>query len=257
MSKEEALKGAALVGNVDGFPLLILMKIFDERKNPYPSASTISSATWRQIVLTALIPHYVRPRGRMPLVRGSLIHGGFETFPGPQGIKLIRELRLRHAIPDFVNRNLTGSIDLYFPQFLRLEDWKSCSRLPELIRPNHLVQLAVYYWLLTWSKHKVERVCINYVTWNDCIQLREAKLETGETAEAIGHILFQSEKKFVNYMMMGWEILQAGFQDNSVPPMTQCNIDYCRYCPVKWACDGIHRWGEIINPDDFVQEDYL
>jgi len=161
MSKTNALEQAAVRGNVDGYPLLVLVKMFDERKNPYPSASTISSQSWRQIVLEAIIPHYVVPQDRMALVRGSLIHAGFDKFPGLGNVKLIREKRYRIVIPGMVNQFLTGAVDLYFPQHKRLEDWKTCSVLPDLIRPTHLVQLAIYHWLLVWSKLSVEDICIN------------------------------------------------------------------------------------------------
>ena len=257
MLKEDVLREAALTGHVDGYPLLVLVKIFDERKNPYPSASTISSGSWRQIVLAAIVPHYVVPRDRMALVRGSLIHAGFKEFSGVDNIKLIREKRYRFVIPGMVNRFLTGAIDLYFPQFLRLEDWKSCSKLPELIRPSHVMQLAIYYWLLIWGKHKVMDVCINYITWRDCIQLRLAKMETGETANVIGHELFQTERLFLDRIQLGWEVLQAGFDNYEVPSMMDCNTQYCRYCSVKWVCDAINEWGDIIDPRNYRQEDYL
>ena len=257
MSKACALKEAAEEGNVDGYPFLVLAQMFNKRKNPYPSASTISSSSWRQMVLEAIIPHYIVPQNRMALVRGSAIHAGFDNFPGPENVKLIREKRYRIAIPGMIERFLTGTVDLYFPQYYRLEDWKTCSIMPSIIRPSHLMQLAIYYWLLIWSKLPILDVCINYMTWRDCLQIRQAKLETGEVANAIGHELFQNEVIFLECIREGWETLQAGFIQHEVPAMVDCNIDYCRYCSVKWACDQIEEWGEIVFPEDFNQEDYL
>jgi len=255
VSTEDALAEALLHGHLDGYPYLLLVLALRDYPVKAPTASQVAGATWRRTVLQALIDYYVCVPNQYPLLRGSLVHSGFEAFRAPQGVRLIREKRMRIQIPKFEDKALSGQIDLYYPDHRRLEDYKSCNHIPNLITPDHLFQLAVYYWLLVWHRFPVDSVAINYIGWDDCRQVSRTLIGMDE-GEAIGHWLFQDEQRFIEKVVEGWDVLQAGFQDHDVPSTQECVLAYCRGCPVKWACDNVDEWGERINPDEFKQEEY-
>ena len=256
MSTEDALKEAALCGNVDGYPLAVLVLALRNRKQTTPTASQVASVSWRQQVLQNLIDYYAHLQDVYPLVRGTLIHSGFQAFKAPEGVELIRERRLRIKIPKYEDYVISGQVDLYYPDHRRLEDYKTCTVIPDLIKPDHIVQLAVYYWLLIWHNFHVDRVAINYVAWNTCCQLSQARLESKEVGEVVGHRLFQDEQAFIDQLVQGWDVLEAGFRNAEVPSTKECDLRYCRNCPVKWVCDVLSVWGETIDPAEFQQRDY-
>jgi len=257
MSTSTALQEAALHGNVDGYPLPVLSMALRDFPRKHPSASQIASVTWRRSVLEALLDYYVRVSDRYALVRGSLIHNGFEAFQVPKGLQLVREKRLKVNIPKFPEKVLSGQVDLYYPQHSRLEDYKTCSKIPEVIKPDHVVQLAVYHWLLRWHQFPVDSVAINYIGWHDCMQVSRTELDDGTEGEAIGHSLFQNESRFIRHVVDAWDVLEAGYQGREVPSTKECDLRYCRYCPVKWACDCLDVWGGHINPEEFRQEEFV
>jgi len=236
--------------------LPVLALALQDRPITRPSASVIASSSWRRSVLEALLEYYVRIPDRYPLVRGTLFHSGFEALQAPAGVELIREKRMQVQIPKYEERILSGQIDLYYPQHRRLEDYKTCTQIPNLILPDHIVQLAVYYWLLTWHGFAVDSVAINYLSWHDCRQVSRTEFRGGSEGEAIGHVLFQNETYFIQYVVDGWDVLENGYARNEVPSTKECDLRYCRTCPVKWACDQVDVWGEVINPANFRQEDY-
>lgn len=257
LDTQDALREAALHGHVDGYPLPVLVMALRDYPRKRPSASIIASVTWRRAVLEAIVDYYVFVADRYAMIRGSLIHNGLGMLKVPEGVEVIREKRLRVAIPKFPEKILSGQIDLYYPQHARLEDHKTCTQIPSCIKPDHLAQLAVYYWLLIWHGYPVESVAINYISWHDCCQLTQAELEDGTVGEAIGHKLFQKEHAFIEYVVEGWDVLEAGFLNNEVPSIKECDTRYCRDCPVKWACDQIDVWGEVIDPSEFKQRDFV
>jgi len=257
LSTAEALREAALHGHVDGYPLPILVMALKDWKPTTPSASVIASVSWRRSVLQALLDYYVRIPDRYALVRGSLVHSGFEAFRAPEGLRLIREKRMRVQLPKYEDHILSGQVDLYYPDHRRLEDYKTCSVIPDTIKPDHLTQLAVYFWLLVWSGFGVDSVAIDYIGWDDCRQVSQAEFDDGSIGEAIGHPLFQSEHDFVQYILDGWEILAAGFSECDVPSTRDCDTRYCRSCSLKWACDRISPKGKIIVPSEFRQQDFM
>ena len=253
---EDALREAALYGHLDGWPLLVVAAALRDWPKKRPSASAIASVSWRQQVLTAILDYYVRIEERYPLIRGSLVHSGFESFQAPEGVKLIREKRMRIVVPKLEDIVLSGQIDLYYPEHRRIEDYKTCSSVPEYIKPNHMVQLAVYAWLLRWSGFEVEDAAINYVAWHECKHTQHVKNIDGSVVAARTHALMTSEGTFLQHILDAWEVMLAGFQDNVVPSTQECDLRYCYRCPVKWACDQIDMRGETIIPDQFRQEDF-
>lgn len=254
---EEALREAALHGHIDGWPLLIVATALRDWPKKKPSASTIASISWRQRVLEALLDYYVRIADRYPLIRGSLVHSGFEAFKAPQGIKLIREKRMRVKVPKLDDIVLSGQIDLYYPNHRRVEDYKTCSTIPDYIKPDHIVQLAVYAWLLRWSGFPVEGAAINYVAWNDCRQVQQVKNIDGSVIQVGSHELMTSETTFIQHILGAWDVLLAGYAQGLVPSTQDCDLRYCYNCPVKWACDQIAVEGQYIDPGRFRQEDHV
>lgn len=257
VEKEEALREAALTGHFEGWPLLVVAAALREYPHKGPSASSIASTSWRRWVLENLLDYYVPLESRYPLIRGTFVHSGFQAFKAPEGVTLIREKRMRIQVPKYEEIVLSGQVDLFYPDHNRLEDYKTCSHMPDYISDDHLVQLAVYAWLLRWHNFAVEKAAINYVGWHDCRHVFVAKMEDGSLGQAIGHRLMQDEQHFIEHIVEGWEVLYTGWKNHDVPPTMDCNLHYCQYCPVKWACDQIDVWGERINPGEFNQVDFV
>ncbi len=253
---DRVLNEAALFGEVDGYPLSVLAGMLNTYKTKGPSASQIASVTWRRAVLERIVDYYTYPESQLPLLRGSLVHKGLEGISLPSSVPSKREIRLRSYLPHHKSIMVSGQIDIYYPEQRRLEDYKTCTRIPESIKDDHLVQLAVYYWLLKWSGEEVERVAIDYIGWDVMQQIDIAEMPDGSIAKAIEHPYFQDMAMFETIIKTGYDVLEAGFNANVVPSMGQCNYNYCRYCPLKWACDRILATGETIDPEDYKQEDY-
>lgn len=255
MPTVEVLEEAAFYGHVDGYPLAVLAKLLEVWKSRGPSASSIASSTWRRMVLERIVDYYAPPRSRMALLRGSLIHNGLERIKLPR-MEVMKERQLRSPLPSRKDIVLSGKIDVYFPKQHRLEDYKTCARVPDLIKPDHIFQLAVYSWLLKWANYDVQHVAIDYIAWDDMRQCTEVEDDDGEVILADDHPLVTDEACFECAAIEGWEILNDGFTNCVVPSMQDCVRAYCRYCPLKWACDRIAVRGEQIDPEDFDQEEY-
>ena len=257
VDKEAALREAALYGHLDGWPLLVVAAALTEHPVKGPTASSIASMTWRRWVLENLLDYYVPIEDRYALIRGTFVHSGFQAFKAPEGVQLIREKRVRVHVPKYDDLVLSGQIDLYYPGHRRLEDYKTCGHIPDLIQGDHLVQLAVYAWLLRWHGFEVENAAVNYIGWNNCKQVSVAELQDGTLGRAIGHRLFVDEQYFIDHILRSWEVLMAGYHNHEVPSMRECELRYCNRCPVKWACDTIDVWGETICPSNFNQQDFM
>jgi len=254
-SKEDALKEALEVGHVGGIPYAILYTMFRERKIRTPTASMIAGLTWRQTVLSRILDYYVLPGQLYAQLRGTLIHEGLASLRFPSGVSVVRERRLTVPVPGHKEIKLSGQIDVYYPEQHRLEDYKTCSVIPKTARLEHVLQLAVYTWLSRWSCYPVEQVAINYISWKYALQRTTTEVK-GEEIPIIEHEYLQSEEAFIEFVERGWQILQLGFQEYNVPSMRHCNLNYCNGCAVKWACDRIAVTGEVIEPEEFQQEDY-
>jgi len=248
----DALQEAAIFGNIDGIPLAVLAQMLDTREGN-PSASTLASTTLRRVVLERLVDYYAPADNLLAMTRGSLIHRGLEGVPFPEGTRVMREVRLKMQLEKYKEVSLSGQIDAYYPEYRRLEDYKTAMRIPELLRYDHLVQLAVYYWLLKRNNYEVESVAINYIAWMEMAQVTLTEMLDGVIVPAILHPLFQDMEVFEDLIYERWVILKNGFDNNVVPPRIQCVSAYCRYCPLKWACDLIDAEGEVICPEDFEQ----
>ncbi|KKN12710.1 hypothetical protein LCGC14_1013680 [marine sediment metagenome] len=257
MLKDAAIAEAIQMGNLDGYPLLIVTAALNDWKRTNPSASQIAGGSWRRSVLEATIAYYIKIGDRMPLLRGSLIHKGFEGFRSPPGVQLIREKTMRAHLPKFPEMKLSGTIDLYYPAAMRIEDYKTCSKMPKLVKPAHVWQLATYAWLLRWNGYAVKHGAINYQSWRDCLQLSRTLDESGSEISIAEAKLFCDEQFFVQETGKVWIILKAGYTDYDIPSMVECNTNWCRGCAVKWACDQIDRWGGVIDPADYSHEDYV
>jgi len=252
-SKEEVLNEAALFGHIDLYPLPILTRMFHEHKTNGPSASQIAGGAYRRTVLERIIPYYARPRSLMAMLRGTLIHAGLQETDMSDNTKVIAEKRYHAQVPgtDFT---ISGQVDVYYPEHRRLEDYKTCQRIPSVIKEAHVFQLAVYYWLLVWNNVPVERAVIDYVSWDDVAQLSLAELPDDSIGDIMNHPIFKDESLFIDAVNSVWHILNDGFEFNYVPSMSDCNLSYCRYCPVKWACDRMPSDGGPVDPEDYVQE---
>ena len=166
----DALAEAAEQGHVDGFPFTIIAKMLKAYHSTGPTASTIASTTWRRSVLEHIVDYYAKPEALWPMLRGSLVHSGLEGDVSTAQ-RLIKEKRLTARMPDYPNITLSGQIDVYFPEYGRLEDYKTCMTIPSYIKDEHAFQLAMYYWLLRWAGYDVREAVINYISWSDMKQV--------------------------------------------------------------------------------------
>jgi hypothetical protein len=187
----------------------------------------------------------------MPLVRGTLIHYGYDSM-NIQSREAKQELYVKARCPYNEGILLTGHVDLYYPNEHTLLDHKTTSSIPKYIKPGHLRQLAIYTWLLRWGKGvTVERAGINYMSWDSAKQIFKVDSDT----EAIDLPLLQDPMKFTSMLEEAWDILDAAWTSNVVPPHHKCVHRYCRYCSVKWACDRIKPYNEyvVIDPEEWEQ----
>lgn len=250
--KEEALNEAKLFGHIDGYPLPVITRMFAEHLGNSPSASQIAGQAYRRTILEKIISFYAKPRSLMAMLRGTLIHAGLQGTR-IEGTKVITEKRYTYTIPDS-HIKLSGQVDVYYPEHRRLEDYKTCQNIPQIIKEEHAFQLAVYAWLLRWNGLPVDKAVIDYVSWDDTQQLAMAEMPDGSVNDAVMHPYFKDEDYFIEAITGAWEILNAGFTEYYVPGMNYCNRAYCRYCSVKQFCDSIDYTGETIKPSEYIQE---
>lgn len=257
LPREEALEKAAKDGHVDGWPLAILTLMLPAGvHSDRPSASVIAGGSWRQAVLTHILDYYIRPEDRMGMTRGTLIHGGLEKviLPGSKSEKYLRVL-----IPNKADKPklLTGTIDrIDTGDGGKVIDYKTTSHIPDAMYDTHLYQLAIYAWMARWSGYSVNDVAIVYISWNEARYVDICQTVDGKYIKAINHPLLQDEELFIEWVTYAWNVLANGFEHNFVPGRTECNTQWCQNCPVKWACDRIADEGGVINPSEFIPEDY-
>lgn len=251
--KEQVLYIAGKDGHYEGYPLLVLSGVFNDTHPRGPTASQLASRSLRQTILEGILDYYVILDNRMPLIRGSIFHAGLETLKAV-GVETMIEKRLS---AEFRNRPVSGQIDLYFPEANRLEDWKTARSIPALVSSSHILQLAVYAWLLRYNAYKVDEAAINYCSWYSFNTRSEAKMPNGEIGKVIEHPYLACEQTFEEVIEEPWDILSDGFQNNYVPSTSYCFLQYCSRCPVKWACDVIDVQGQQIDPAHYTQKEFI
>jgi hypothetical protein len=252
MSIQGALDLAYDQGHVDQYPYIILESMLKSYRPKGATASMVSGGSFRQQVLKALVDYYINPKDHIAMTRGTLIHGGVELVKTDRAA--IRERRLKAELPNYGEVQVSGQIDLYYPNRNRLEDIKTAKIIPSHIPDYHLFQLAVYKWLLCWNGYQVDTVAILYISW-DSIFYVDTTMHEGKPIKAINHPLLQYEQMFEWEFYYGWEIITRGTKERIVPSTQQCNLHWCRSCPVKWACDRIDPHGGQINPAEFDQRE--
>ena len=248
LSTEECLHRSRRDGQVDGYPYAALALMLSYPAKVIPSASMVASDSKRRTILENILDYYVNPDSVVSALRGTLIHRGFDTV-AISDVKREKEIVVK--IPG-TKKRLSGRVDIYFPDRKRIEDYKTCSKIPEYVREPHYYQLVTYSWILRWAGYEVEDAVINYVAWNSIRQERWFD----ELEKVSDSYLFQNEEKYIKWLIPHWDLLHGGLIWHKVPSMTACNIRYCRYCQVKWACDRINKRGETIEPGEWMQEDY-
>lgn len=250
MGQQEALSTALANGEVDGYPPDVLWSIMKSWKSDKPSASQLGRAA-RQNILENILDYYIRVHNRMPLFRGSVVHKGLEHASLPGSVPVIREKRLKSTLPLYKDIELSGQIDLYYINSKKLVDYKTCTKMPSSIRDYHILQLAVYKWLLTWSGYDVEEVGITYISWNQIKYLSTIVLARG-SIPAIDSWMMQDEEAFQNKIKERYTLLYEGYHAPYViPPMSKCNRAWCKNCPVKWACDSLPAEGITLTQEEF------
>lgn len=255
VDKEEVIASALAAGEFDGYPASIVIQMLDVRDIKRPTASQLASQTWRRMVLERLVKYYAWGSSLIPLVRGTLVHNGLEAVGFPPSEEVITELRVTRTVPgtDII---LSGQADLYFPGRSRLEDYKTCQNIPDMIREAHILQLLVYTWLLRWEGYSVTEAVIDYISWNSMRQVWLTELPNGSYGPISSHPWFEDENAFIEEVRYRYEVLLAGFQDGIVPSMEHCNTSWCYNCPVKWACDQVAPSGGTIRMGELDQHDY-
>lgn len=259
MSRDEVLSTALTKGSIDGFPPDILWTIMKSWKSDKPSASQLGRAA-RQNILENILDYYVTVDNRIPLFRGSVVHKGLEHATLPHTVPVMREVRLTSNMPMFKDIFLTGQIDIFYRKDKKLVDYKTCSKMPRYIRDYHLMQLAVYKWLLVWNGYDVEEVGITYIAWNYVQYVNEVKLSKG-IIPAIDYWMINDEAAFQKKIAERYHLLHDGYHEPYIiPSMSDCNRRWCSNCPVKWACDRIPTEGTTITQkelDEFDHDDYV
>lgn len=257
LDKDAALKRATTFGNVDGFSLAALAQILSGYANKNPSASQIAGKAWRRTVLEALVDYYVYPEDCMAQLRGTLIHAGFQAVKLPWSVNVVAEKRYSFPLRTQQNAVISGQVDAYYPQHRRLEDYKTCQSIPKLIKPEHLLQLAVYFWLLRWAGQLVESAVINYVSWDEMAQVSDAEMPDGTVSAAVNHPYFTNEEKFTEEIGLGYSVIRRGLVDREVPSMQYCVRQWCRRCSVKWLCDCLPTESSRLPEEHLLQEECL
>jgi len=258
----DALATALRVGHIDGYPYAILnMLIQGGFHSVNPTASAIAGGALRRTVLEHILDFYVCPADRIPMMRGSLIHTGMEKAI-PQTKELhVAEVRLSADIPGkYKGRKLSGKLDRLYIKEGRLIDYKTASRPPEVMYEAHVFQLAVYAWLARWSGYTINDIAIVYIGWNSVSYVDACELD-GKLIRAIEHPLLTDEALFIEWVSYIWTTLKIGFTPDKegrylVPGRDECNTRWCQNCAVRWACDRILDVGGIIDPKDFMPEEY-
>jgi len=257
----DALKEAIEKGHVDNYELAILTTMLDPMPHSdKPTASAIAGGAWRRTVLEHILDYYVFPDDQVAMLRGTIMHSGFERLRYPPGVKLEREKRLLANLPGTLkDRVISGQLDVIYTDFGRLVDHKTTKSIPSIIRKEHIYQLAIYVWLARWSGLTVNDVGINYVGWNDIEYINVTEFE-GEVVRAIDHPLIKDEQVFVQWVSYGYNVLSTGYKKSKrgkhlIPSMQDCNTTWCANCPVKWACDRIPIEGGEIDPAEFKQDE--
>lgn len=253
MDSDEVLRVSYDEGHVDSIPFIVFASLMRPHKVTIPTASTISAGAWRKAVLQKIIKHYIRPEDCIPMVRGTLVHGGLETIEIDRA--MIREERYKANLPSYPEVMVSGQVDQYNPKFKRLEDAKTTRNVPNDIPDYHLMQLATYAWLLRWNGYEVYHVAINYVSWYEIKQV-DTTFYADKSIKASQHPLLKDESEFESAYYTGWDVINRGYTDNIVPSMAYCNLNWCAKCPLKWACDRIDVHGGQINPEEFDQKEY-
>lgn len=256
----DALKEAIEKGHVDGYELSILTTMLEPgNRSDRPTASTIAGGAWRRSILEHILNYFVTPADQAAMLRGTIMHSGFERLQYPSGVKLEKERRLVAQLPGaHKDRTISGQLDVFYIESGRLVDHKTTKSPPNVIRREHIYQLAVYVWLARWSGYTVKEAGINYVGWDDIRYVDVADFD-GRQVKAIDHPLLADEAVFVQWVSYGYNILSSGYQKSKrgqylIPSMRDCNTTWCANCPVKWACDRISVDGEEIDPTEFTQE---
>ncbi len=253
LSTKEAIRIAHDEGHVDRYPFLILESMLKSYRPSGPTASMVAGGAWRRCVLENLIEHYIDPKGSVALTRGTLVHGGVELIRTDRAV--LREERLTAALPNYSEVVVSGQIDNYVVARNRLEDVKTARRIPEHMPDYHAFQLATYSWLLRWNGYPVETAAILYISW-DSIFYVDTIMYEGEPIPVIQHPLFKYEALFEGDYYLGWDVINRGLTEHIVPSTQNCNLNWCRYCPVKFACDRIDVNGEQIIPGNYDQKEY-
>lgn len=260
LKTEDALKEAIKNGHVDGYELSIVTTMLAPgNHSDRPSASVIAGGAWRRSVLEHVLDYYVVPDDQTAMLRGTIMHSGFERLKYPRGVRIEKERRLVAHLPGAdKDKTISGQLDVFYVDSGRLVDHKTTKSPPSIIREEHVYQLAVYVWLARWSGYTVKDAGINYVGWSG-IQYVDSVEWDKRIIRAIDHPLLSDETVFVQWVSYGYNVLSAGYCASKrgrhlVPSMRDCNTMWCASCPLKWACDRIAAEGEEIDPSEFKQE---
>ena len=244
---------AELNGSVMGLPYTVLAQMLEPYDNEHPSASQIAGGMFRRCVLERLLPYYANPSILIAMLRGTLMHKGLLEVVVPSNLSVMRERRLTVHLPNYPKVILSGQIDAYYGHSKRLEDYKTCTKIPLYIKEDHVYQLAFYCWFLRWSEYEVDSAAINYIAWDSIRQVTNAMMPDGHIDWVMKHPHLYDQEVFEDDAYCSWLILNDGYMNGVVPSKTHCQSQWCNWCPVKWACDIIPSQGLTIDPQDYDQ----
>jgi hypothetical protein len=181
-----------------------------------------------------------------------MIHNGVEYVHLPPRLEVVREERFEAKIPG-TDKIVSGKIDLYIPApICRLEDYKSCAKVPDAVKKDHLVQLAIYTYLLRWNGYQVNNAAINYIHDYKVIQMDEFLLD-GERVPIMEHPLMSSEAHFIKKLSRAYSVLYDGYHNGILPGVNFCNTRWCRGCDVAWACKQLPQETGEFAPEKLIQ----
>lgn len=252
---KDVFKEAKEYGEVDGYGLGFLSVALKDYAPVSPSASVIAGGAYRQNVLQRLVDYYINIEDSMAMIRGTLIHSGYENVKYPRGIKTLSEKSYKVTLPFGDNWELSGKVDKYVVDSRTLIDYKTCTKVPDIMKDYHLKQLAIYTFLSRENDVPVDWVQIEYQAWNDAKVVTDCELPDGSIAPAIEHPLFTDRDYFLDWIIEPYTLIKEGYDNFIVPPKVFNPFE--KYSPVRWVSDRFPAAGGIIVPELWKQEDFM
>lgn len=229
MSLERAKYLALKHGHLDGWPVEAILMACNVHPGKHVAAWDCSSGAYRKAVLQQLCPHYAHLRGLYFLVRGRVVHLGFEAAQWPPGAaeNVLKELWLSTILPNGIE--FVGKPDLYFVQSGYLYERKTSTHIKKanLPTPVHVRQCHAYQFLLESNEMPVHEIGIGYYGWMEPYHVSVVPAEHDDILEWLLPAAEIMHKALYN----GWP--------RRIPSKAECSERACKYCDLKRECQAL------------------